>query len=169
MGYWGTVTKRAFVLAAKDAKVDSVSGAVISFAAQTVIAVGLLFAVGLTDAAIWVRVFTFCAPYALFPLIFLVRLIQTPATLHSEQEQLIGQLRVTTSQAEKRQKIIDALSAIYLNEMGRADRNFDGDPIMYGLDLPPAEWINAKLAERGEAWSVFGIRGIEYQVMEQAW
>jgi hypothetical protein len=35
-----------------------------------------------------------------------------------------------------------------------------------GLELPPEEWLNEHLAELGEVWHVFNIRGTSYQTFE---
>jgi hypothetical protein len=80
--YWGTVAKRAAKQAAKDMRVDSVAAVAIVIAVQTVVGLGLFFVLGkLTDANFWTRVLSVAAPFVVYPLVFLVRMIVTPVLM----------------------------------------------------------------------------------------
>jgi hypothetical protein len=95
-------------------------------------------------------------------LIFLFKLLTIPAKLAEEARAKLAIEDDEQVEIGRRRALISRLVDLYCMQMG------DQCPpeIRAGLALPPEDWINENLGERGEGWQVFNIRGTSYQTIE---
>lgn len=100
--YWGEVAKRAARQAAKDAKLDTAAGVVVLFVSQAAIGIGLFVLLGqLTDANLWTRVMTGLAPFIIYPLAFVARMLTVPAAMARESHAKLQSLTPTPAEGPK--------------------------------------------------------------------
>ncbi len=120
--YWTSVHKRAWRDAAKTSRLDSRESAVMIVLTQSIIGLGLWFALGNSalQSTVWGRVLTAASPFFLFPLVYLWKLFGAPSRMANEAENQIASLRADTLDLE----IVDH-SLVY-KPNGFA---FSGDPL----------------------------------------
>lgn len=88
-GYWAAVHKRAWQDTAKSLRLESREAIVIAILTQTLIGVGLWYALGNTalQSTAWGRLLTAAAPFLLFPVIYIYKFAATPSRLAEEARQ----------------------------------------------------------------------------------
>jgi hypothetical protein len=163
MGYWGRIALRAVLETQGEVRWDSpvrVSVAFISplsaFGATWLFTHQLAYGVAASFAAL----------LALVVLTFFWKLFTVPAAVDAE---LRAQLTTENEKKEhaestRRDGIIQRLSGLYV-QSGAAGDQQDWE-LTYGFALPPADWLNMKLAGIGEGWSVVNVHGPNYQTLE---
>ncbi|WP_395621935.1 hypothetical protein [Sphingomonas daechungensis] len=146
--YWGKVVKRA-AKEAGAAVFTSPEKAVISFLLQAGVGLLLYLALGEADVGPEVRIASAFAPFLIFPLIFLWKLLTVPASIYEEQR---------AEEEQERKGQVFFLSDLYVNES-----HVDNEALIRrGLALPPEDWINAKLEELNFNWRVQYKGGVQY-------
>lgn len=113
MRYWRTIFSRAWRDTRRATKTDTVETIVVGLLGQVVLAALLWY---LTDeATLWVRIATAATPFAVAPLIFVIKLIAAPKVLAEETEQTLSALRRRADQKDRKGAAKDALGA-FMNE-----------------------------------------------------
>lgn len=150
-GYWWKVCKRAFREAAELVGFGSAERAVVTIALQGAIAFLIYLLLGETELHdnTGVRLATALAPLAVFPLLFLWKLVAVPAAIYQKQR---------LDEDAVRHGHIFYLSDLYVRE----ELPENADLIRRYLAYPPAEWLNAKLEELGFDWRVEIHPGAKY-------
>jgi len=140
-GYWRKVIKIAFKRAAELVGFGSAERAVITVALQTAIALLIYLLLGATELRdnAGVRLITAVAPLAVFPMIFLWKMLAVPAALHKEQ--------LSEEDRERRMQLL-YLANMYVNEV----KTPDAAAINNGLLNPPEDWVNGRLEAYGFNW-----------------
>ena len=92
-------------------------------------------------------------------IIFVLKFLRAPAVLGQEARDSLAQMAVNSEQEESRRKhsIVERLTNLYLLEGG----GVLSPSVQAGLHLPPEDWLNERLANLGESWQVFNIRGTD--------
>lgn len=101
-----------------------------------------------------VRLATALAPLAVFPLLFIWKMITVPAAVYREQCREEDQERISR---------VFYLSQLYLKEEHPAP-NYN--LISYDLALPPEDWINRKLADLEFPWRVRVKPGAKFETYD---
>jgi hypothetical protein len=146
--YWAKVAKRA----AKEAGVavfTSPERAVISVLLQLIAGAALFIAAGSAGADPTAKIIAAVSPFALYPIMFLWKMISVPALIHEAQRKEDSNERVAH---------VMYLSMIYNQEVKPPNEQL----IHYGLAFPPEEWMNQKLEELGFQWRFRHIQGAQY-------
>jgi len=88
-------------------------------------------------------------------------LLSRVAARDEQIKALEGQVAGVVDKAAERQALLEVLTQQYIrsNPEGLSAR------AKVGLELPPAEWINAELAKLGEHWRVRDVRGNECEIV----
>lgn len=111
MGYWWKIAKRAAKASARDLKLDSWVAVMNLLLVQGVIALGIFLMSGpLVGGTLWGRILTAAAPFLVFPVVFLVRMITEPAALQKEQEVAIANAGFDNDKVAIREKLGEFLS-----------------------------------------------------------
>ena len=143
MTYWIKIGRLALKESAALVGFGNAERAIVTIALQAAIAILIYLVLGMTalrDNAT-VRVATAVAPMAVFPLIFVWKLLAIPSQLYKEQ----------LSEAEREQHThLVYLANMYVNE----ENPENAATINYGLLNPPEEWVNGRLAAYGFDWRV---------------
>ena len=113
MGYWRTIFSRAWRDTRRATKTDTVEAIFVQLLGQVVLGALIWY---LTDeATLWVRIATAATPFAVAPLIFVIKLIAAPKVLAEETEQTLSVLRRRADQKDRKGAAKDALGA-FMNE-----------------------------------------------------
>lgn len=113
MGYWRTIFSRAWRDTRRATKTDTVEAIFVLLLGQVVLGALIWY---LTDeATLWVRIATAATPFAVAPLIFVIKLIAAPKVLAEETEQTLLVLRRRADQKDRKGAAKDALGA-FMNE-----------------------------------------------------
>jgi hypothetical protein len=159
MSYWNIVARRAAREAARDVKIETRIAVVILLITQAVIGGGLFLALGqLTGANLWTRIMTGLAPFLLYPLAFLARLVIVPIELDAHRQSSIAEL-----EAEREERYWAALGGDkakrgallgQLRELYKLGADGISPELAANLAWPSKEWLNAALERRGMPWRV---------------
>lgn len=95
---------------------------------------------------------------------FLVKVIANVARIAegARAELAARSLDEDGAERERRRAVVTKLVELYVLERGEQVPA----AIKAGLELPPEDWLNEQLAERGEEWQIHGIRGTRYSTFE---
>lgn len=162
MGYWGTVYRRAFREALDQIKwtspmkaaqsiVPTVASGAVTWAVGGTPAYGALGAIGgvLLVGAAWIAEGLWRIPPQMDA--------ELRANVKAEEEEH------DRAERKRRRELMDTLCYLYATQL---PDEHEAREISLGLRMPPEEWLNEKLAEYGEAWSVLNINGTNYQTFE---
>jgi hypothetical protein len=143
MAYWGKVAARAFKEAAELVGFGSAERAVVTVALQAAIAVLIYLLLGDTELHdnTGVRLATALAPLAVFPLLFVWKMLTVPPALHEQQRR---------EEDWERDSHVWYLCQKYVKE----ERPENAYYIEHRFAFPPADWINARLEELEFKWRV---------------
>lgn len=94
---------------------------------------------------------------------FLAETAKTPARMDAELRAKLKAEEDADKQRERlrRRGVMDRLVSLY-----QLQNDSIAPEIIAGFQLPPEQWLNESLAEIGESWQVFDIRGTSYSTFE---
>ena len=158
---WAQARRRAFAETLELIRLDSLPRALLTLGVPAATLSALWF---VTGALLPATAITVAATLIIGLLIFLAKLVTTPARLAEEATALLAAQasQKDNEEAARRRSVIAKLVALYTEVRGD-----DVAPaIRAGLELPPEDWLNEHLSEFGESWQVFNTVGTGYQTFE---
>ena len=127
--------------------------------------VACLAAYQLTGSLVQTSLIAVCVTLGMAGLAFIWKLLAVPAAMAAEAAAELARARPAAEETariehQRRRRVVDNLVRLYLIKEGPAPE------IEAGLSLPPMDWLNEHLADHGEDWQIFDVRGCEFSTLE---
>lgn len=149
MGYWATVTKRAFAEARAEVRLDK-PVRIVTSVITPLTAGGIVWY--FTNNVAWTGIVTAGLLLLVGVCVFLERLASVPVAMAAEQAALLETTRaqIKTQEDQERAAHIFYLADMYVKEV----RPANAETINRSLEYPPEDWMNARLEKLGFPWRV---------------
>lgn len=119
MKYWREIARRAWKVALKDVKMDTLPSMIGTVATQLVICGIIFWITGSFEEISWEGRFAAAlAPLLVLPIMFLVRLITEPYELWREQQEIISNTKSDTDKNSEKREIREGLAGLLMRGKG---------------------------------------------------